>query len=72
MHQTVFFVVHPTFRGILLIMFFLCETIVSKINLQTTSNRKLPNFYEKVTDFLWESYRISKRRQISGFRNINS
>ena len=31
-----------------------------EIDVQSTSNRKLPNFYEKVTDFLWESYRISK------------
>ena len=30
---------------------------------QETSHRKLPNFYEKVTDFLLESYRISKTRQ---------
>ena len=32
----------------------------AEIDVQSTSNRKLPNFYEKVTDFLWESYRISK------------
>ena len=31
-----------------------------EIDVQSTSNRKLPNFYEKVTDFLLESYRISK------------
>ena len=40
---------------------------------QETSHRKLPNFYEKVTDFLLESYRISKTRQIQpinkGFHN---
>ena len=32
----------------------------AEIDIQSTSNRKLPNFYEKVTDFLLESYRISK------------
>ena len=32
----------------------------AEIDVQLTSNRKLPNFYEKVTDFLLESYRISK------------
>ena len=32
----------------------------AEIDVQSTSNRKLPNFYEKVTDFLLESYRISK------------
>ena len=32
----------------------------AEIEVQSTSNRKLPNFYEKVTDFLLESYRISK------------
>ena len=28
--------------------------------------RKLRNFYEKVTDFLWENYLISKTLQIGG------
>ena len=32
----------------------------AEIDVQLTSNRKLPNFYEKVTDFLLESYLISK------------
>ena len=49
----------PTFRGILLIMFFLCETIVSKsaskqlqIESYRISMRKLRTFYGKVTEFL--------------------
>ena len=37
-----------------------CLLTQHEIDVQSTSNRKLPNFYEKVTDFLWESYRISK------------
>ena len=28
--------------------------------------RKLPTFYGKVTDFLWESYLISKTLQVGG------
>ena len=39
---------------------FYCMLKQAEIDVQSTSNRKLPNFYEKVTDFLWESYRISK------------
>ena len=39
---------------------FYCLLKQPEIDTQSTSNRKLPNFYEKVTDFLWESYRISK------------
>ena len=39
---------------------FYCLLKQVEIDVQSTSNRKLPNFYEKVTDFLWESYRISK------------
>ena len=39
---------------------FWCLLKQPEIDVQSTSNRKLPNFYEKVTDFLWESYRISK------------
>ena len=39
---------------------FYCLMTQPEIDVQSTSNRKLPNFYEKVTDFLWESYRISK------------
>ena len=39
---------------------FWCLLKQVEIDVQSTSNRKLPNFYEKVTDFLWESYRISK------------
>ena len=39
---------------------FYCMLKQAEIDIQSTSNRKLPNFYEKVTDFLWESYRISK------------
>ena len=39
---------------------FYCLLKQPEIDVQSTSNRKLPNFYEKVTDFLWESYRISK------------
>ena len=39
---------------------FYCMLKQVEIDVQSTSNRKLPNFYEKVTDFLWESYRISK------------
>ena len=39
---------------------FYCMLTQPEIDVQSTSNRKLPNFYEKVTDFLWESYRISK------------
>ena len=39
---------------------FYCLLKQHEIDVQSTSNRKLPNFYEKVTDFLWESYRISK------------
>ena len=39
---------------------FYCMLKQVEIDVQLTSNRKLPNFYEKVTDFLWESYRISK------------
>ena len=37
---------------------------------QETSHRKLPNFYEKVTDFLLESYRISKIRQIQPINEV--
>ena len=39
---------------------FYCMLKQAEIEVQSTSNRKLPNFYEKVTDFLLESYRISK------------
>ena len=39
---------------------FYCMLKQAEIDVQSTSNRKLPNFYEKVTDFLLESYRISK------------
>ena len=39
---------------------FYCLLKQVEIDVQSTSNRKLPNFYEKVTDFLLESYRISK------------
>ena len=39
---------------------FYCMSKQAEIDVQSTSNRKLPNFYEKVTDFLLESYRISK------------
>ena len=39
---------------------FHCLLRQLEMEIQLTSNRKLPNFYEKVTDFLWESYRISK------------
>ena len=39
---------------------FYCISKQAEIDVQSTSNRKLPNFYEKVTDFLLESYRISK------------
>ena len=39
---------------------FYCMLKQAEIDVQSTSNRKLPNFYEKVTDFIWESYRISK------------
>ena len=39
---------------------FYCMLKQAEIDVQLTSNRKLPNFYEKVTDFLLESYRISK------------
>ena len=39
----------------------------AEIDVQSTSNRKLPNFYEKVTDFLLESYRISKWWQNHAF-----
>ena len=39
---------------------FGCLLKQHEIDVQSTSNRKLPNFYEKVTDFLLESYRISK------------
>ena len=39
---------------------FWCLLKQPEIDVQSTSNRKLPNFYEKVTDFLLESYRISK------------
>ena len=39
---------------------FRCLLKQPEIDVQSTSNRKLPNFYEKVTDFLLESYRISK------------
>ena len=39
---------------------FYCMLKQPEIDVQSTSNRKLPNFYEKVTDFLLESYRISK------------
>ena len=39
---------------------FYCLLKQVEIDVQLTSNRKLPNFYEKVTDFLLESYRISK------------
>ena len=39
----------------------------AEIDVQLTSNRKLPNFYEKVTDFLLESYRISKWWQNHAF-----
>ena len=44
---------------------FRCLLKQLEIDVQLTSNRKLPNFYEKVTDFLWESYRISHRSPIS-------
>ena len=36
-------------------------------DVQSTSDRKLPNFYEKVTEFLSESYRISKWWQNHAF-----
>ena len=39
---------------------FYCMLKQVEIDVQLTSNRKLPNFYEKVTDFLLESYLISK------------
>ena len=39
---------------------FYCMLTQPEIDVQSTSNRKLPNFYEKVTNFLSESYRISK------------
>ena len=39
---------------------FYCMLKQAETDVQSTSNRKLPNFYEKVTDFLLESYRISK------------
>ena len=39
---------------------FYCMLKQAEIDVQLTSNRKLTNFYEKVTDFLLESYRISK------------
>ena len=35
---------------------FYCMLKQAEIDVQSTSNRKLPNFYEKVTDFLLESY----------------
>ena len=38
---------------------FYCLLKQVEIDVQSTSNRKLPNFYEKVTDFLCESYRLS-------------
>ena len=31
----------------------------AEIEVQSTSNRKLPNFYEKVTDFLMNSYSLN-------------
>ena len=37
---------------------------------KTCHFRKLPNFYEKVTDFLWESYRFSHRSPISYFFHL--
>ena len=46
---------------------FYCMLKQAEIDVQSTSNRKLPNFYEKVTDFLWESYRISKWWQNHAF-----
>ena len=53
--------VHPTFRVILFIMFFLCEIIVPKsatkqlqIESYRISMRKLRTFYGKVTEFLKE------------------
>ena len=53
--------VHPTFRVILFIMFFLCETIAPKstskqlqIESYRISMRKLRTFYGKVTEFLKE------------------
>ena len=61
MHQTVFFVVHPTFREILFIMFLQSETIAPKstskqlqIESYRISMRKLRTFYGKVTEFLKE------------------
>ena len=47
---------------------FYCMLKQAEIDVQLTSNRKLPNFYEKVTDFLLESYRISKWWQNRVFR----
>ena len=46
---------------------FYCMLKQAEIDVQLTSNRKLPNFYEKVTDFLLESYRISKWWQNHAF-----
>ena len=46
---------------------FYCMLKQAEIEVQSTSNRKLPNFYEKVTDFLLESYRISKWWQNHAF-----
>ena len=42
----------------------------AEIDVQLTSNRKLPNFYEKVTDFLLEGYRISKWWQNHAFIEV--
>ena len=42
-----------------------------KTALQTPQNRKLPNFYEKVTEFLQESYRISPRKLPNFLKRIN-
>ena len=46
---------------------FHCMLKQAEIDVQSTSNRKLPNFYEKVTDFLLGSYRISKWWQNHAF-----
>ena len=39
---------------------FRCLLKQSETDVQSTSNRKLPNFYEKVTDFLMNSYLIGE------------
>ena len=49
---------------------FYCLLKQVEIDVQSTSNRKLPNFYEKVTDFLLESYLLSICKSLGCFMEV--